>query len=71
VRVGGIKMLLNPHVREELEELEGVLSSLMLKHKALEDAKNSLNPLSGVGEELLDIEIVLDHEVPKTVIIRI
>ncbi len=71
VRVGGVRILLNPHPREELKELEEALNSLISKLKALQDARDSLNPLAGIGEERIDIEVLEDNGLPRTLIIRV
>lgn len=71
LQVGGVRVLLNPQLGEELGELLQLKESTMTRLRVLEGVREALNPLARIGEFNIEIEVIEDGGIPRALIIRI
>ena len=70
VDLGGVKLVVNPSPRQELEVLVAVVKDLQDKIMALDKAKKGFSMLESMKELGIGVEVLYKDGVPQTVYIR-
>lgn len=71
IDLSGLKVLLNPSLRQEMDALEDVVKSLQDKLNIMQKIRKALDPLTSLEEGIATIVTVMSDDIPIKIMIHL